>query len=149
MISIHFIQSWLNDLLQKERSKDVFLTTSYFELLMVEVRLCNGCETTGGPHVEITDSPRGQAMVYINTSDCEKFHGNFAKYCTELFSMKKTAIWGRPCWRSHGGKLLCLGTQSDYDKLVLLIPVSFCVEIEDEFRNHPTIEQQFWNLPVW
>ncbi|KAF8059494.1 hypothetical protein FPV67DRAFT_1426312, partial [Lyophyllum atratum] len=139
--------SWLNDLLGREKSKKGFLATSYFQLLVVEVNHCTGSVATGGQHIQITDTPRREAMVYISRSDNKKYGGNFSAYCADFFAIERTAVHGRSCWRSHGAEALCTGSRHDYERLIVSIPISLRIEIQDESQRRPSLKLQTWDFP--
>ncbi|KAF5378138.1 hypothetical protein D9615_007524 [Tricholomella constricta] len=67
----------------------------------------------------------------------------------DFFTVEKTAAFaGQTCWRTINGNRLCSGNRQDLKNLIVSIPISFRVEIEDDYRQNSEVEQQLWNFPA-
>ncbi|KAG6807065.1 hypothetical protein H0H92_008945, partial [Tricholoma furcatifolium] len=137
------LSSWINDLLGKENTSEAFAATSQLQMLYAEVHHCTG----SGAHTEITKAPQRLATLSIGLSSFKAYDGNFQDYCNNVFSVKPYPIQRRTCWRVQAGEVFCTGTRTDFEKLVVSIPLILRVEIQDESLSHAEIERQSWNFP--
>ncbi|KAF8075742.1 hypothetical protein FPV67DRAFT_1648897 [Lyophyllum atratum] len=145
------LTSWLNDLLGKEItaiSEASFLATSYFQLLVVDIHRCTGHTDIGGSHVEITDSPNRMAILNLGSSAWQQYKGNFSHYLADILAVERPAVSGPSCWRSKDGKPLCPGMREDVRNLVISIPISLRIEVQDDSRHDSNQPQQFWDFPA-
>ncbi|KIM36004.1 hypothetical protein M413DRAFT_14221 [Hebeloma cylindrosporum] len=99
----------------------------------LNVDYCTGSLEIGGPHVQISATPRHELFFQVPASKYTDFQGSIFNACKERFS--GTKVFESPettdsCWRVKDGEILCPGTRKEIHKLILSIPVIWGIEIE-------------------
>ncbi|KAF9552882.1 hypothetical protein CPC08DRAFT_767975 [Agrocybe pediades] len=140
---------WFTDLISHEgKPSSNYRGVAAFDVWTIEVHVCTGSEEIGGPHREISYTPRVSRIYQASSSDHEKYEGSLEGFIKDLFILDRPAEPVRLCWRNRDNTPLCTGKRTDHRNL-LSIPILLGVETptEPSAESDDSPDLLVWNIP--
>lgn len=156
------IQAWFSEIIKQEEVYPSYRASAALEILTVSVNFCTGSSIIGGPHLQISKTPKRSRFLQLSVEDHQKFQGSLTAYFAHFTSLDRQPTPGYTsqhlddgkilskvrvtCWRTKEGNRLCKGDREELQNLVVSLPFILLFEIADESL---TCQDKSAPSPVW
>ncbi|KAF4618104.1 hypothetical protein D9613_012649 [Agrocybe pediades] len=141
---------WFTDLISREaKATSNYRGIAAFDTLIVEIHLCTGTDEIGGPHREISQTPRVSRIHQAGSHDHERLNGSLTAFLENLFSLDRDTEPATMCWRNRDNKPFCNGKRKDYRDLLISAPIFLGIEIANECftSQDKSLDPLVWDIP--
>ncbi|KIK04783.1 hypothetical protein K443DRAFT_4325, partial [Laccaria amethystina LaAM-08-1] len=149
--SFEAVFGWFWELVRKDSLDAVeFQPFSYFQTLAVDIERCSGCESTGGKHLQISNTLRTKQLSSLAVSLHAVYQGKVTDWFQTYISMEDITNPVDRCWHNYSNSQTnpCSGKRKDTTNLVVSLPVILILEVEAPL---PLISgnSNYQGPPVW